>query len=508
MKLMARRVHGVLRKAGRAFAADMADTLGDLTKADEPDDDNRRADHAIAGHDFGDWSGIEDAVAQYAETVFAEAAEQALIRMGVEVTAAVRRELIEVVHEDAVKFAQKRAAEMVKDVTKATRKQVRGAVTSAIKEGWSSRKLAEEIAKSPAFNAARAETIARTELAIANSEGFKQGLEASGVGIQTKEWLIGEDNPCDECQGNADQGPIAYDATFQSGHAWTPAHPNCLPGDARVLAAGISAASKRRYDGNVFIVRTASGKELTCTPNHPILSDGGWVPARLLNVGSNVVAHRGREWESAGGDLEHQDVPPRIEDVAEAFGRSQQVTARPVPLAAEDFHGDGAGSEVAIVWADRALRDRGDASLQQHGGKFPLDWADVQALGLDGGGAGKPLLDSMRAGAGNLMGGLDLARALLGGEFREVQRVRLADASDVNAALPQALGDGHAVRADDAGELIDRLSGQVFADEVIDIEVRSFEGHVFNLETGSGVYVAEGILTHNCVCDVAVTVKE
>ena len=134
---------------------------------------------------------------------------------------------VKVIHEDAVRYARKAAGELVKDVSERTRKLVRSTTTEAIREGWSSTRLAEEIARSPAFNEARARTIARTELAIANSEGYRNGLEASGVPIQTKQWLLGG-NPCDDCQGNADQGAIAYSENFQSGHAWTPAHPNCV----------------------------------------------------------------------------------------------------------------------------------------------------------------------------------------------------------------------------------------------------------------------------------------
>ena len=40
----------------------------------------------------------------------------------------------------------------------------------------------------------------------------------------------------------------------------------------------------------------------------------------------------------------------------------------------------------------------------------------------------------------------------------------------------------------------------VFADKVVDINVNSASTHVFNLETKSGAYVAQGVVTHNCRC--------
>lgn len=225
--LLSRRAHGVLKRKAKAFAAELADFIGAITKAEDDDDNRRQADSFVDGHDFGHWDDLADAVEARALQVFEATAREALIRIGVQAESKAMTSAVKVIHEDAVRYARKAAGELVKDVSERTRKLVRSTTTEAIREGWSSTRLAEEIARSPAFNEARARTIARTELAIANSEGYRNGLEASGVPIQTKQWLLGG-NPCDDCQGNADQGAIAYSENFQSGHAWTPAHPNCV----------------------------------------------------------------------------------------------------------------------------------------------------------------------------------------------------------------------------------------------------------------------------------------
>ena len=225
---LARRLAGVLKAKARALASDLSEYMADTTKADDPsDEDRRRADDFLGGHDFGDWDGLADALETRAIEVFEIAARDTLVRLGFEVEGKRGTAILDVVHEDAAAFAKKRAAELVTEISERSRRMVRGTVTTAIKEGWSSRRLASEIAKSPAFDISRADMIARTELAIANSEGYRAGLEGSGVEISTKEWLLGG-NPCDDCKGNADQGAIAFSASFQSGHSWTPAHPNCV----------------------------------------------------------------------------------------------------------------------------------------------------------------------------------------------------------------------------------------------------------------------------------------
>ena len=87
---------------------------------------------------------------------------------------------------------------------------------------------ADAIREAGAFSADRAELIAGTEIARANSVGALEGYKAvreSGVAVK-KEWLLGE-NPCEICQANAEEGPIDLDDEFSSGDPAPPAHPNC-----------------------------------------------------------------------------------------------------------------------------------------------------------------------------------------------------------------------------------------------------------------------------------------
>ena len=42
------------------------------------------------------------------------------------------------------------------------------------------------------------------------------------------------------------------------------------------------------------------------------------------------------------------------------------------------------------------------------------------------------------------------------------------------------------------------LARSVTADQVVDLGRRQFAGHVYNLQTGDGWYVAGGLVVHNC----------
>jgi len=237
----------------------------------------------------------------------------------------------------------------------------------------------------------RAESIARTETMAALNEGsresWRQAQEEGLLGKDAKkEWIVTpDDRLCPNC-APMDGVQVPLEAKFHTPLGdvdGPPLHPQCLPGDALVLACGrVTAQSERRYDGDLLIIHTAGGKQLACSPNHPILTPGGWLAAHALHVGGHVVGSPFREWESFRRDVHDKNVPARLQDVAKASRRSQQMAATPVPLTPEDFHGDGRGSKVAVVRTNRLLRNRLDATRQQHRSQVDLRGRTVKGFRL------------------------------------------------------------------------------------------------------------------------------
>ena len=157
-----------------------------------------------------------------------------------------------------------------------------------------------------------------------------------------------------------------------------PAHINCLPPDTLVTSRyGITGATKHRFDGQLVVIRTASGKELTSTPNHPVLTSIGWVAANQISKGNNVICDGGAERVSAATNMDYQDMPARIEDIAEAFFSSSGVVAVPVPTTTEDFHGDGMNGDVAIVATNGLLYDRLNPALFEKSNQSALVLGNV-----------------------------------------------------------------------------------------------------------------------------------
>ena len=169
----------------------------------------------------------------------------ALLQIGVED----QDHLTNLLNERALSFAEDRAAELVgmrnvgtKEapgwienpnanwaITDSTREMIRGDVSTAIEEGWSSQHLANHFAdENPAFSDYRASMIARTEIRKADVEGNMTAYKQSGI-VAGKEWICGsEHDDYDECTANQDQGQIGLDESFESGDDAAPAHPNCI----------------------------------------------------------------------------------------------------------------------------------------------------------------------------------------------------------------------------------------------------------------------------------------
>ncbi len=207
--------------------------------------DSKEMDRIIAEVDLSGWTVLIDPMESLLDKIHKDGSAEALLQIGVED----QQHLTTLLNERSLTFAEDRAAELVgmtnagtKElpewienpsakwaITDSTREMIRGDVSTAIEEGWSTQHLANQLAENnPAFSDYRAEMIARTEIRKADVEGNMVAYKASGI-VQGKEWIVGsEHDDDDECTENAEAGTIALDESFPSGDDAAPAHPNCI----------------------------------------------------------------------------------------------------------------------------------------------------------------------------------------------------------------------------------------------------------------------------------------
>ena len=320
-------------------------------------------------------------------------------------------------------------------------------------------------------------------------------------------------------------------------------HPKCFP--AGVVASGphLEAAARRRYDGELVVLTTASGQKLSVTGNHPVLTRGGWVAANLLREGDEVFRSTRTEGATPLVVPNHNQVPAMVEDVWDA--QSMDGFAR-VPTTPEDFHGDGVYGEVDIAYADRALRNRVEPLLAQHLSEKLLSSALV-GLGKFVVESSPHLVDLFHSPAtrGDV-GGEDLRLTFLAGQLSVPYQASFAAPSTFDSSLTQnpcygatrdpvltcdrvfagtgQIGTNDQLRVERARgprwdasglsvtvegrlrdarvgrDLAERLTGQVEADRLVDVRRVEWSGHVYSLTSSEGWLSANSLIVSNCDC--------
>jgi SPP1 gp7 family putative phage head morphogenesis protein len=219
-----------LAKQPKILAAKIGPKLG-LTKADETAEDKAR--RILEGLDI-EWDGLVSEVSVVLGAIVEDGAAAGLKEVGSEIPVAVDR---------ATQWAQDRSAEMVGKkwvdgelvdnpdaswvITDSTREMIQSLTADAIDQGYTTDELAAQMEENFAFSPERAEMIARTETAQADSQGQMQGYEESGV-VEGTEWTTAEDDEVDsDCVLNGEAGIVPLGEEYPSGDTAPPAHPNC-----------------------------------------------------------------------------------------------------------------------------------------------------------------------------------------------------------------------------------------------------------------------------------------
>lgn len=348
----------------------------------------------------------------------------------------------------------------------------------------------------------RMSSLISTGLQMAKVRQADTSLQSGGV-TSYKRVLSGSEN-CALCV-------IASTQRYHVGNLM-PIHPGCVPGDSTVsIPAGdrgsagtfawreLQAVSRRLFKGELVEFVTASGDRVRVTPNHPVLTGKGWLPAHLLSKGDAVFRSGSRERVIGGGPDVHQG-PVLAQDVFDAARMTFPLVC--VPLATEDFHADGADGEVEIVYTDGNLPAKRNiefdeeigehAFMNAHGGRLAFDARSTFGAFVPGG----------LAAAGRGMGGSGLIGDLFGSHLGDAQRGGRGSSARFDAPAQEFSLDNAATYASQGLNLKSRLSGLVQSDSIVELRRIGFRGHVYNLHTSEGWYSTNNHVVSNCNCDV------
>lgn len=139
----------------------------------------------------------------------------------------------------AIAYLEQYGAKQVANINETTRAYINTIMTQSANEGWSYDKTAEAlidrfqefaVGKPQAHIDSRAHLIAVTESGNAALEGqmiVAQDLQDAGIMMEKKWSTVGDDRVTEGCKANEDQGFIALNLAFQSGHQRPLRFPGC-----------------------------------------------------------------------------------------------------------------------------------------------------------------------------------------------------------------------------------------------------------------------------------------
>lgn len=390
-------------------------------------------------------------------------------------------------------------------------------------------------------------TIVRTAFNLAGSQARRAVTNQNLDVISGEKWVSTLDGRTSfVCQGLDGK-------TFEVGVGrYPPAHMNCLPWDTNIsTCSAISNIYKRPYKGVMVNIRTKSGRSLSATPNHPILTSFGWKAIGEINLGDKLICCN--DVINTFKDNK-QNIIAKIGEIFSAgYVSVNSGSIASAPSSTKDFHGDGTDCEVDVISVDCLANHKIKAAIIEKveneclplGSRIDLSLFPFGHLS-DGLVTNNPSATSRVSGSCEcsdlLRSGSSHSSELLlapvsfgtsGGFYDAQDRVCAAINSEMfcNTTNPNSIiisgddssnieiGEFYCVSINDldsvscenpsdwrvsaAENLPDLLTSNVIdgveLDDVVDLFISEFaETHVYNLENENNWYVANGIITHNC----------
>lgn len=372
---------------------------------------------------------------------------------------------------------------------------------------------------------------------------------------------VPDGNACDFCRMLGSRG-FVYSSEYAAGgdgyrnkKGDDGYHAHCVAGDTVVSGTGLYACLGREYEGELIHISTRSGRNLSITPNHPVLSTRGWINAGSINYGDGLICARFGDGHEIGVPYVNHSYP-KIKELFESAHLVNSARFNRMPTTSENLNRKFiTDSDIEIINVDCFLRGASDIPRFEpcEHGRFSTAFCGCckRCIALNSDCAFSFGRIRYFCSANCVMSRFSVLPSLFG-----CHRCRLNDCSrgtisEIHSGFSKPSGDcptansytrcdmedafSTIVGFDDSrwhcnstASCLDSISLESVVDHRAgdsqsgfdisalssrDIEVdyvnrvmvdRTFSGHVYNLSTKGGWYLSNGIITHNCNCQVVV----
>ena len=399
-------------------------------------------------------------------------------------------------HADRVALAYTRTFNGMKGLTDAMKSQMSRVLAQGMAEGRGithiARQLQDRVEK---IGKTRARLIARTEIIQAHNEAaineFKALENIVGEEIKVQWWTALDERV-------RPRHSVWHGKIYTKKKARTMlGEPNCLLGTAMCYSPScVERTFERFYDGPFVILNCASGNQLTCTPNHPILTINGFFPAGLLNVNDTLLNCRMPN-DPVSISTEKQNIKATMKDIASSFSLPNHITSssRGIPL---NFHGDGINDEITIIRSDSELWDDfGISEFFECFSNKKFSFGSMQ--NFFGSRYGAAFSDFLRVYLSSSFGmrEVNLIRSLFRRHMLPFNKFGFSACSESDVLFNKSSINNLTRTAKIFSKLVNGSSGEIFFDKLIDIQFKSEGVHVYNLQTKDGFYCAVDFIDQN-----------
>lgn len=326
-----------------------------------------------------------------------------------------------------------------------------------------------------------------------------------------------------------------------------PAHPNCVIGETSIFAPDYIAAFVTSYSGPVFEITFSNGTRVTTTGNHMFLTDKGFTPAKSLNKGENVFCGSGKVVSGGVFPPDNNGQPTRIDKIVDAFSKSEGVSSVRVPTSPEYLHGDGEFCQgyIDVIAPDCLLRGDHETFFNEFLGENFFSKALDKTFSFDTKRYFPPMFFGLWLASNCHMSGRSILDVFLSGSTGCHHPVGLSISPSGNACfnenrfnddslgiIPSCKfpfrssinirknkffsGDSFSNFSGGQSHFLDTPNNSIGRNaeflsylrktfiskipftQVVGINIRSFSGHMYDLQTISSLYQVNGIVTSNC----------
>ena len=436
------------------------------------------------------------------------------------------------------------------DFNNVTIPKMRETVGQMAIEGKSTKDIENYLLQSFTKSKKHAKFLARNETAIATSSYLSAKYQEEG--FESFKWITnldGRERPEHrQLNGQVFQFNDPPVIDLRTGQKGLPGQTyNCLTGDMQITSPFLhNRIFKRKFRGEAVTLITSVGA-IKLTPNHPVLTDKGWVKASALNIGDRIAKISDETFLASGS------YPNNTKTTIEEFYSFYSVlfNEKRVALTDKDFHGDvSVDKQVNTINIKTKLGNYTKTYISQSRIEQVLTEAN-ELFGSVDASSNRAFLQAFpfsRFVTDSFVGSLDKAFTFFFGSESHTVEHTLRAVSWLNSLLfevtgyditrnsvflsellnapagsikfyqlilwelaytvinwritefSHSFGDCFTFNAEQLGQLGNSLPAPIEFDTITDKIISVFDGHIYNLENSNNWYLTQYYITKNCRC--------